>query len=137
MSGGSSVTGRVHVLLIEDDSAVAEMYRDRLELDGYRVLVAADGMAGLELARTVAPDLVILDYRLPRMDGPAVLQALRRHEATREQAVVVLSAFDEPRLMQEGRDLGVLEWLVKTRITPAELSAVVRRFVTLELASQG
>ena len=137
MSGGSPLTGKVHVLLVEDDPAVAEMYRVRLEMDGYRVLVAGDGLAGLELIRRLAPDLVILDYRLPRLDGPAVLQALRQHEATRDQGVVVLSAFDEPRLIQESRSLGVLEWLVKTRITPTELSAVVRRFVRLELTPQG
>jgi DNA-binding response OmpR family regulator len=137
MSGGSAVTGKVHVLLVEDDASVSDMYRVRLEMDGYRVLVAADGETALRLIREVGPELVLLDYRLPRLDGPAVLRALRADEQTRDQAVVVLSAFDEPRLVAEGRRLGALEWLVKTHITPGELTAVVRRLVSLELDRQG
>jgi len=137
MSGGSAVTGRVHVLLVEDDVSVSDMYRVRLEMDGYRVLTAADGETALRLIREMTPVLVLLDYRLPRLDGPAVLRALRADERTRDQAVVVLSAFDEPRLVAEGRGLGILDWLVKTHITPAELTAVVRRFVSMERDLQG
>ena len=137
MSGGSAVTGKVHVLLVEDDPAVSDMYRVRLEMDGFRVLVAGDGETALRLIREIGPELVLLDYRLPRLDGPAVLRALRADERTRDQAVVVLSAFDEPRMMAEGRRLGALDWLVKTHVTPAELTAVVRRFVSLERDRQG
>jgi DNA-binding response OmpR family regulator len=137
MSGGSAVTGKVHVLLVEDDASVSDMYRVRLEMDGYRVLTAADGETALRLIRELTPVLVLLDYRLPRLDGPAVLRALRADERTRDQAVVVLSAFDEPRLVAEGRGLGILDWLVKTHITPAELTAVVRRFVSMERDLQG
>ncbi|HYW22831.1 MAG TPA: response regulator [Terriglobales bacterium] len=137
MSGGSAVTGKVHVLLVEDDPAVSDMYRVRLEMDGFRVLVAGDGETALRLIREIGPELVLLDYRLPRLDGPAVLRALREDAGTRGQAVVVLSAFDEPRLVAEGRGLGALDWLVKTHVTPSELTAVVRRFVSLELGLQG
>lgn len=108
------------------------MYRVRLEMDGYRVLVAPDGVTGLGLVREMAPELVLLDSRLPRLDGAGVLRALRADERTREQAVVMLSAYDEPRLVQEGLGLGALEWLVKSHVTPSELSGVVGRFVTLE-----
>lgn len=137
MSGGSAVTGKVHVLLVEDDASVSEMYRVRLEMDGFRVLVASDGETALGLIRDLAPGLVLLDYRLPRLDGPAVLRALRADERTRDQAVVVLSAYDEPRLVDEGRGLGALDWLVKTHVTPAELTGVVHKFVSLELDPQG
>jgi DNA-binding response OmpR family regulator len=137
MSGGSSVTGKVHVLLVEDDPSVSDMYRIRLEMDGFRVLVAADGQTGLELARELEPELVLLDHGLPRLDGPAVLRALREDDATRGQRVVVLSAREEPRLVDEGRELGVLEWLVKSHVTPGDLSAVVRRLVNLELGLPG
>jgi DNA-binding response OmpR family regulator len=137
MSGGSAVTGRVQVLLVEDDPSVAEMYRVRLEMDGFRVLVVPDGESALRLVREMAPELVLLDSRLPRLDGAGVLRALRADEATRDQAVVMLSAFDEPRLVQEGLALGVLEWLVKSHVTPSELSAVVGRVVSPELDLRG
>jgi two-component system phosphate regulon response regulator PhoB len=132
MSGGSPVNGRLHVLLVEDDAAVAEMYRARLEMDGFRVIVAVEGETALHLIREMAPELVLLDYRLPRLDGPGVLRALRADECTRDQRVIVLSAYDEPRLVREVRGLGALDWLVKTHVTPAELTAVVHRFVRLE-----
>jgi DNA-binding response OmpR family regulator len=136
MSGGSAVTGRIHVLLVEDDPSVSEMYRVRLEMDGFRVLVAADGETGLRLIRELAPDVVLLDSRLPRLDGTGVLRALRADERTRDQAVVMLSAFDEPRLVREGLALGAAQWLVKSHVTPAELAAVVGRFATRELDLQ-
>src|SRR5262249_20590894 len=109
------------------------MYRVRLEMDGYRVLVAADGETALRLIREMGPELVLLDYRLPRLDGPAVLRALRADEQTSGQAVVGLSASEEPGLIAEGRGLGALDWLVTPHVPPAELTSVVRRFVSLEL----
>src|SRR2546430_12653925 len=132
LSGGSAVTGRLHVLLIEDDPSVSEMYRVRLEMDGYRVHVAADGETGLRLIRETAPDLVLLDSRLPRLDGAGVLRALRADERTREQAVVMLSAYDEPRLVREGLGLGALEWLGQSPLTPSQLTGVGRRLLTPE-----
>jgi DNA-binding response OmpR family regulator len=113
------------------------MYRVRLEMDGFRVLVAAEGETGLRLIQELAPALVLLDYRLPRLDGAGLLRALRADERTRDQAVVVLSAYDEPRLIEEGRSLGALAWLVKTHVTPGELVNVVRRLVNQELGLQG
>lgn len=136
MSGGSAVTGKVHVLLVEDDPTVSDMYRVRLEMDGYRVLVAGDGEAALRMIREVGPELVLLDSRLPRLNGVGVLRALRGDERTRGQSVVMLSAFDERRLVEEGLALGALDWLVKSHVTPTELSAVVGRFVTRELDRQ-
>ena len=118
-----------HVLLVEDDPVVAEMYRGRLALDGYRVTVASDGEAALRAASACPPDIVILDYRLPKMDGPAVLQALRADQRTRAVRVVVLSAYDEPSIVEEGISLGAVSWLVKSKVTPPELVRRVRSLI--------
>ena len=67
----------VRVLFVEDDPAVAQMYKLKLELDGYRVEVAGDGELALEIARSSMPDIVFLDLRLPKLDGLGVLEALR------------------------------------------------------------
>jgi DNA-binding response OmpR family regulator len=127
----------VHVVLVEDDPAVSEMYRVRLEMDGFRVLVAGDGESGLRLIRELAPELVLLDSRLPRLDGASVLRALRADERTRTQAVVMLSAFDEPGLVAESRTLGALQWLVKSHVTPTELSGLVGSLIAREADRQG
>jgi len=120
-----------HVLLIEDDPQVAEMYRIGLDMGGYRVTVATDGEAGLRLALESSPDLTLLDYRLPKLDGAAVLRALRADARTRSLRVLVLSAYDEPSVISGAMAMGALDWLVKTRVTPQQLAAQVRRWITM------
>ena len=110
------------VVLVEDDTDYAELYRLRLESEGYNVMVAADGEAGLALIRDTAPDLVYLDLRMPKLDGFGLLSALRADPETGHTPVVVLSNYDEPELREQGMTLGVLEWLVKADFTPAALA---------------
>lgn len=110
------------VLLIEDDPAVAAMYSYRLEIDGYAVTVAPDGEAGLRLANETRPDLIYLDLRLPQMDGFAVLEQLRAGATTKAIPVVILTSYSEPQMMEKGRRLGALDFLVKTETSPSALA---------------
>ena len=112
----------VKVLFIEDDPAVAEMYKLKLELDGYTVTVAKDGEEGLQMASTSLPDIIFLDTRLPKMDGFAVLERLRSAERTAEVPVIILSNYGERELVDRGLKLGALEYLIKSQTTPANLS---------------
>src|SRR5947199_276489 len=72
----------VRVLFVEDDASVAQMYRLKLELDGYTVDVACDGLSALDRARSEHPDIIFLDIRLPKLDGLSVLAQLRADPAT-------------------------------------------------------
>ena len=112
----------VDVLLVEDDPSVLEMYRLKLELDGYRVNTALDGEEGLRKAGELAPDIIFLDIRLPMMDGLEVLRKLRAQEKTREIPVIILSNYDEEDLVARGLRLGAHEYLIKARTTPSTLS---------------
>ena len=112
----------VDVLLVEDDPSVLEMYRLKLELDGYRVNTALDGEAGLKKASDLRPDIIFLDIRLPKMDGLEVLRKLRAQEKTREIPVIILSNYDEEDLVARGLRLGAHEYLIKARTTPTSLS---------------
>ena len=112
----------IRVLLIEDDRDVLQMYRMRLERDGYTVEIAADGEEGLAAAARLSPDIVFLDLRLPRMDGFEVLRRLRGQPETAAIPVVILSNYPEEENMAIARKLGALEFLVKARITPGDLS---------------
>ena len=112
----------VDVLLVEDDPAVLEMYRLKLELDGYRVNTALDGEDGLKKAGDLTPDIIFLDIRLPKMDGLEVLRKLRAQEKTREIPVIILSNYDEEDLVARGLRLGAHEYLIKARTTPSSLS---------------
>ncbi|HEV2012842.1 MAG TPA: response regulator [Candidatus Dormibacteraeota bacterium] len=112
----------VDVLLVEDDPSVLEMYRLKLELDGYRVNTALDGEEGLKKAGDLAPDIIFLDIRLPKMDGLEVLRKLRAQETTRDIPVIILSNYDEEDLVARGLRLGAHEYLIKARTTPTSLS---------------
>src|SRR5436853_3679243 len=112
----------LEILLIEDDEDVADVYRTRLEADGYRVTIARDGKDGLERAMTDHPDLIFVDLRLPGFDGFEVIRRLRAESSTTAIPVVILTNYDEPELRQRGLSLGVLEFLIKTDTSPAQLS---------------
>jgi CheY-like chemotaxis protein len=112
----------VRVLFVEDDASVAQMYRLKLELDGYTVDVAGDGLAALEKARAISPDMIFLDIRLPKLDGLSVLEALRADDATARIPVVILSNWNERELVERGLKLGALDHLIKSQTTPARLS---------------
>jgi CheY-like chemotaxis protein len=112
----------ITVLFVEDDASVAQMYRLKLELDGYSVDVAADGLAALEKARALQPDIIFLDIRLPKLDGLGVLEALRGDSATERIPVVILSNWNEKELVDRGIKLGALDHLIKSQTTPARLA---------------
>jgi two-component system phosphate regulon response regulator PhoB len=116
---------RVRVLLVEDDQEFAEMYRLKLEADGYEVSIAGDGEEGLRLAAADPPDMIFLDIRMPRLGGLEMLERLRRDQATESLPVVILSNYGEDELRKRGFDLGALEWLIKANVTPSEVSSRV------------
>ena len=115
----------VRVLLVEDDSALAQMYRVKLERDGYTVHVAGDGEEALSMLTDELPDLIFLDVRLPRMDGLSFLERIRATRRTRNIPVVIVSNYSEAELVSRGLQLGALKYLIKSRTTPGQLSAGV------------
>src|SRR5689334_20860085 len=119
----------VRVLFVEDDPAVAQMYKLKLELDGYAVDVAVDGLQAVEMAMGNPPDIIFLDIRLPKMDGLGVLEALRKDERTAQVPVVILSNYSEGDLVDRGLRLGALEYLVKSQTTPAHVAGGVPTWI--------
>lgn len=119
----------VRVLFVEDDALVAQMYRLKLELDGYVVEIAADGLAALEKARSVEPDIIFLDIRLPKLDGLSVLERLRQDPSTEHTPVVILSNWNEKELVERGIKLGALDHLIKSQTTPGRLSQRLRNWL--------
>ena len=110
------------ILIIEDDEAIVRVLRRALAYDGYLVDVALDGETGLVLARDTHPDLVILDWMLPGMDGLEVCQRLR---AGGNVPVLMLTAKDTTADRVQGLDAGADDYLVKP-FEIEELSARVR-----------
>ncbi|MEJ2366800.1 MAG: response regulator [Acidobacteriota bacterium] len=84
------------VLVVEDDDNLRRMFRVVLEQEGFRVLDAADGLAGLKLALTESPDCIITDSMMPRVGGIRLLRELRVRETLRTPAILVTAAAQVP-----------------------------------------
>jgi CheY-like chemotaxis protein len=123
------VVDGIRVLLVEDDTSVAQMYRLELELDGYHVFVAADGLTAIEMARAVLPNIIFLDIRLPMMDGLDVLEALRSDPQTAPIPTVILSNVNEKEFVERSERLGALDHLIKSQTTPAKLSRLLQEWL--------
>lgn len=119
----------VDVLLIEDDRDTLEMYKTKLEMDGYKVHVAYDGEEGLRRATDLRPDIIFLDIRLPKKDGLEVLRDLRAQDVTADIPVIILSNFGEKELVERGLKLGALEFLVKAQTSPITLSEGINEWL--------
>jgi len=98
------------ILVIEDEERIADFLRRGLTFEGYKVLVAADGPAGLATARDQPPDIVILDWMLPGMDG---LEVCRRLRAAGSTPILMLTAKDAVPDRVAGLDAGADDYLVK------------------------
>lgn len=120
----------VHALLIEDDAAMAEMYGLRLSRDGVDVRIAVDGAKGLATARESWPDIIVLDLRLPVLNGVEVLGRLRE-KPTVDAPVIILSNYSEPDIREQCFRLGAAEYLVKAESPPATLSRTVHEILRL------
>ena len=127
-AAGEGRPQRPVILMIEDDQDISTMYRLQLERDGYLVHESADGHVGLELMRTLRPALVLLDLRLPGMDGFEVLRRINEAGAG-APPVMVVSNYGDPDMMRRAQELGVSDYLVKSRVLPEELSRRVRERV--------
>ncbi|MCR6646126.1 MAG: phosphate regulon transcriptional regulator PhoB [Terricaulis sp.] len=118
------------VLVVEDEAALADLLKYNLEREGYRVSVATDGEEAMVVAEEVAPDLILLDWMLPKASGVEVCRRLRARQETRNTPIVMLTARDEETDRIRGLDTGADDYLVKPfsmNELLARLRAVMRR----------
>jgi DNA-binding response OmpR family regulator len=120
------------ILVADDEPPVVQIIRANLELEGYKVVTAYDGVQALEKAKADKPDLLILDIMMPRMDGIDVLKSLRNDDATENIPVVMLTALNDIEHMDITAREGSYCYLTKP-FEPMELLMIVRRLLeTLE-----
>ena len=101
------------ILLIEDEPNQVELIHYNLKAEGYDVLVALDGEEGLELALEEIPDLILLDWMLPKVSGIEVCRQLRRSKITREIPIIMLTARSEESDKIRGLDIGADDYITK------------------------
>lgn len=115
------------VLIVEDDRNIADLLRLYLEKEGYTVVIAPDGMRGVEQFRTVHPSLVLLDVMLPGLDGWGVCRAIRAESQT---PIIMLTAKSETEDKVNGLKQGADDYITKPfemKEVLARIEAVLRR----------
>lgn len=101
------------ILVIDDDPAIAELVSINLEMEGYEVTTAIDGIKGQALAVQLVPDLIMLDLMLPKVDGFTICQRIRRDERTSDIPVLMLTALSQTHDKVEGFNAGADDYLTK------------------------
>lgn len=102
-----------HALLVEDDPNERALLAGFLRLSGFEVSEAGDGVEAMEFLETHAVDLIVLDVRMPRMNGLDTVAAIRRHPAARKTKVVIVSGEDRDESFLTASDRNVSEWFSK------------------------
>jgi DNA-binding response OmpR family regulator len=120
------------IAIIEDDSVISQMYRMKFEADGFEVQIANNGRDGIELVKTLSPDIVLLDMQMPIMNGDEALKQIRAEEWGKTVPVMVLTNLGEEEAPKDIRSLGIESYIVKADLTPRQV--VERVKMTLGLA---
>ena len=101
------------ILVIDDDIAINELIKVNLELNGYAVIQAQDGIKGFALAKQELPSLIILDVMMPEVDGFTVAKRIRENAQTKDIPIIMLTALSQLNDKVNGFNLGVDDYLVK------------------------
>ena len=119
-------TRKRKILLVEDDTALASVYRSRLEMEGFDVCEANNGEDALSLAVSEHPDLILLDVMMPKISGFDVLDILRNTPETTNIRVIMLTALSQPKDKERAEQLGVDDYLVKSQVVIGDVVERVR-----------
>jgi adenylate cyclase len=122
------------LLVAEDDQFYANLYRTKLEKEGFGVLVASNGTETLDLLRKNSPNLIILDLVMPEMDGFEVLKKLKEEKDLRDVPVIILSNLGQPEDIERAKALGVFKYIIKSNVSIHQMVESVEE--ALESAAQ-
>jgi DNA-binding response OmpR family regulator len=125
-----SVQGTNHILVVDDESDVRELLSKFLTRRGYEVNTASDGMAAMEAIRDNRPDIVLLDIRLPKIDGLSVLQRLR--DESENVAIITMSGVADEDTARRSLELGAADFITKPFNLPYLETSLLAKLILLE-----
>ena len=117
------------ILLIEDEELIIRLLSKKLAAIGYDVSLAMDGREGLEKIKQIVPDLVLLDIVMPRMGGFEVMAEMKKDEKIAGIPVIIISNSGQPLELERAKDLGAVDWLVKTEFDPKEVAEKIQKYI--------
>ena len=123
------------ILLVEDDAALAEVYKSRLELEGFELKHVANGEDALSAAVAFRPDLVVLDVMMPKINGFDVLDILRNTPETASVRVIMLTALSQAKDKERADELGADDYLVKSQVVISDVVDRIKHHLGIENAA--
>jgi len=115
------------IAIIEDDLAIAQMYRLKFEAEGYHVEIAENGRLGLALAQQMKPDLILLDLMMPEMNGDEMLEKMRATDWGKNTPVIILTNVGEQEAPDKLKSLHVRAYIVKAEMTPKQVAELAQK----------
>jgi two-component system phosphate regulon response regulator PhoB len=123
------------ILLVEDDTALAAVYKSRLELEGFTIREVNNGEEALSATVEFKPDLILLDAMMPKISGFDVLDILRNTPETTNIRVIMLTALSQPKDKESAESLGVDDYLVKSQVVIGDVVERVKFHLGLTQSS--
>jgi len=117
------------ILIVEDDLFISKMYKKKFEIKGHQVDTAADGKDGLDKMTTFAPDLVLMDIMMPKMNGLEALDAAKKDEKLKNIPVMILTNLSTTDDAEASMKKGAIKFIIKSEVTPAQVVAEAEKFL--------
>jgi len=120
------------ILIVEDDQMIVEMYKEKLKLEGFRVVTATDGRKALYKLKQENPDLILLDILMPGLNGFEVLKRIKKKDETKDIPVLVLTNIGSESIDQDkslAMALGANDYLIKSLNTPDDIVSKIYAIV--------
>jgi DNA-binding response OmpR family regulator len=122
---------QTHILIVEDDNFLADIYQKKFEMEGFKVSTANNGEKALVDIKKKMPDLVLLDILLPKLDGFAVLEKVKADSAVKSIPIILLTNLGQQDDVQRGLEKGAADYLIKTHFKPSEVVDKVKQVLHL------
>lgn len=129
----STAATSAKIVIVEDNTALAEIYKTRLELLGHTVFIGYNGITGLYFIQSEQPDLVLLDLMIPDIAGDQVLRTMRSSDWGRDIPAIIISNLNESEAAPDLRQLGIEDYVIKANMQDDTLD----RIVTSALSKHG
>ena len=124
-------TKKVHVLLVEDDTFLGNIYKTKFDMEGFKVSVAENGEEGLADAKKKKPDIILLDILLPKLDGFRVLEKLKADDELKNIPVILLTNLGQKDDVSKGLEAGAADYLIKAHFKPSEVVDKVKKVLKI------
>jgi DNA-binding response OmpR family regulator len=117
------------ILLVEDDEFLANMYKTKLELEKYNVIMASNGESALRIINEKELDLILLDIVLPKISGFEVITRIKASKTSKKTPVIMLTNLGQKEDIEKGLKLGADEYLIKAHFLPSEVITKIKKLI--------